>query len=227
MTQSYCLLFLCLLFFHDIVAGFQVFPKREFNPEVFYVNFTVNLGRRKDEFIMEIRYAWAPLGAARFKQLIKSKFYDGTRFFRAMKSFMIQFGISGDPNVTAKWKDKRILDDPVLQVNTRGFVSYATSGKNTRTTQVFINTVDNVELDNMGFSPFGFIVEGMSVVDAIYTGYGDGGQGDGKDGKGPSQPRIEEEGNKYLKRYFPKLSYIMTAEIIDYAKKEERMKLEL
>jgi cyclophilin family peptidyl-prolyl cis-trans isomerase len=104
------------------------------------------------------------------------------------------------------------LDDPVVGSNKRGFVSFATSGKDSRTTQMFINLVDNKNLDGMGFAPFARVTAGMDVVDALYSGYGEGGAGDGSDGRGPSQARVQAEGNKYLKSVFPKLSYIASVE---------------
>ena len=167
------------------------------------------IGSERKSFKVEVHPEWAPLGAARFAELVATpNFFDGVRFFRTIAGFMSQFGIPGKPAVAAAWKDKKIADDPVVESNTRGMLSFATSGKDSRTTQMFINLVDNKNLDGMGFSPFGKVVEGMETVDALYSGYGEGGAGDGSDGRGPSQGRVQEEGNKYLKRVFPKLSYI-------------------
>ena len=118
------------------------------------------------------------------KQLVKAGFFDGCRFFRVVPGMLIQFGINGNPNVTTEWKSKRFLDDPVYQANIRGWLSFANSAeKNSRNTQIFINTADNLKLDNMGIAPFAQVVSGMDVVNQIYEGYGDAGQGDGKDGK--------------------------------------------
>jgi peptidyl-prolyl cis-trans isomerase A (cyclophilin A) len=141
---------------------------------------------------------------------VKNGFYDDVRFFRVIANFMAQFGMNGEPQVTAAWKNAKIPDDPVTQSNTRGMVTFATSGKNSRTTQVFINFKDNANLDGMGFSPIGKIVEGMEVVDALYNGYGEG----GPRGQGPTQPRITAEGNEYLKKDFGKLDYVKTAKIV-------------
>jgi peptidyl-prolyl cis-trans isomerase A (cyclophilin A) len=127
---------------------------------------------------------------------------------------MAQFGISGDPEITSLWKSKAIPDDPVTMSNVRGTLSFATSGKNTRTAQVFINFADNSFLDKQGFSPFAQVISGMDVVDRIYSGYGEGGNGDGKDNRGPSQGLINRNGNKYLESVFPKLSYINSSQII-------------
>lgn len=129
---------------------------------------------------------------------------------------MAQFGISSIPSVSSYWRTRPIQDDPVLQSNSRGTITFATGGKNTRTSQLFINYVDNKYLDKEGFTPIGRIVEGMdTVIDNIYYGYGEGGRGDGSDGKGPSQGRINQEGKKYLDKLFPKLSYIKFATVLD------------
>jgi len=206
--------------------------------------FSVNMEGKKGEFVVEVEDSWAPLGAARFHELAAEPgFFDGVRFFRTVAGFMTQFGIPGKPSVAAAWKDKKIADDPVKESNLRGHITFATSGKDSRTTQMFINLVDNKNLDGMcvstappspslphtlthtrpppwktnlppplnhcrGFAPFGKVVSGMEVVDSLYSGYGEGGSGDGKDGRGPSQGRLQEEGNKYLKKVFPALSYI-------------------
>ncbi len=174
------------------------------------VDFEVNFGAgKKGTISIEVHPDWAPLGAARFLELVDSGFFTGVRFFRAIKGFMAQFGISGNPEIAAEWRDKKLLDDPVTQSNTRSYLSFATSGKDSRTTQIFINLSDNKNLDGMGFAPFAIVVGGD--IDLIHTGYGEGGSGDGSDGKGPSQGRLQSEGNKYLKKTFPRLSYIESA----------------
>jgi peptidyl-prolyl cis-trans isomerase A (cyclophilin A) len=147
----------------------------------------------------------------RFYELVASGFYDNVRFFRVLPGFVAQFGIHGDPAVAEAWEKMSIPDDPVVQSNKRGTVSFATAGPNTRTTQLFINYRDNPALDGMGFSPIGEVVEGMQVVDSLYAGYGEG----PPDGRGPDQGRIRREGNSYLEREFPKLDYIRTARIVD------------
>lgn len=124
-----------------------------------------------------------------------------------------QFGLAGDPTVTALWREKKINDDPVIQSNKRGFLSFASAGPNTRTTQIFINFVDNENLDGMGFAPFARVVRGMDAVDRIYTGYGEGAPG----GKGPRQGDVMAQGNALLKKSFSKLSYIKAAAIIQFA----------
>jgi peptidyl-prolyl cis-trans isomerase A (cyclophilin A) len=138
--------------------------------------------------------------------------YDDSRFFRAITGFMVQFGIPGDPKVAAKWVEASISDDPPAgNSNTRGYVSFAkTNSPNSRTTQVFINYGENVMLNNMNFTPFGKVVDGMDVVSTLYKGYGEGAPG----GIGPSQDRIQSEGNAYLDAEFPKLDRIFSAEIV-------------
>ncbi|HXQ27853.1 MAG TPA: peptidylprolyl isomerase [Gemmatimonadales bacterium] len=164
----------------------------------------------KGTFVVEVHRDWAPQGADRFYALTKSGFFDGVRFFRVIAGFMAQFGISGDPKVASAWRTRSIPDDPVRQSNTRGMVTFATAGPNTRTTQLFINYGDNHGLDPQGFSPFGQVVEGMDVVDHLYAGYGDG----PPEGTGPDQGRVESEGNAYLERDFPKLDYVLKALLV-------------
>src|SRR5262247_2999362 len=128
----------------------------------------------KGAFVIEVRREWAPNGADRFFNLVKNGFYDENRFFRVISGFMVQFGINGDPKVSAPWQAARISDDPVKQSNKRGFITFATAGPNSRTTQVFINFADNAALDGQGFSPFGQVSTGMNVVDQLYSEYGEG-----------------------------------------------------
>ena len=163
----------------------------------------------KGVFVIEVHRDWAPIGADRFQELVESGFYDNTRFFRVVSGFMAQFGINGDPATMAKWRAAEIKDDPVTQSNRRGFITFANAGPGTRTTQVFINFADNSTLDPRGFAPFGQVVSGMEVVDALYNGYGDG----APRGSGPEQGRIQSEGNAYLIKSFPKLDYVKKATI--------------
>jgi peptidyl-prolyl cis-trans isomerase A (cyclophilin A) len=168
-------------------------------PPVYKAKFDTSKGT----FVIEVHRDWAPLGADRFYNLVKNGFYDEARFFRVINGFMVQFGISGNPDVSAVWRDAEIKDDPVKQSNQRGFVSFATAGPNTRTTQVFINFGDNAGLDGQGFAPFGQVVSGMDVVDALYNGYGEG----APRGRGPDQSLIQAKGNGYLIKSYPKLDY--------------------
>jgi peptidyl-prolyl cis-trans isomerase A (cyclophilin A) len=163
----------------------------------------------KGAFVVEVQRAWAPNGADRFYNLVKNGFYDDARFFRVITGFMVQFGINGDPRIAAPWREARIPDDKVTQSNKRGYITFATAGPNTRTTQVFINYADNAGLDSQGFAPFGRVVSGMNVVDSLHAGYGEG----APHGRGPSQGRIQTEGNAYLNREFANLDYIKKATI--------------
>jgi peptidyl-prolyl cis-trans isomerase A (cyclophilin A) len=182
-------------------AAFDAVP-----PETFRARFETSKGA----FVVEVVTAWAPIGATRFYNLVRNGFYDGARFYRAIDGFMVQFGLNGDPAVDGAWETRGIRDDSVAQSNGRGYVTFAMRGPNTRTTQLFINLVDNARLDESGFSPFGRVVEGMEVVDQLYTGYGEG----PPNGTGPAQPQIRAEGNAYLQRDFPMLDYIERATIV-------------
>lgn len=164
----------------------------------------------KGSFVIEVTRAWAPKGADRFYNLVKNGFYDNVRFFRVLSGFMAQFGINGSPAIQAHWRKAVIKDDPVTHSNKRGTISFATSGPNSRTTQVFINFGDNSALDRMGFSPFGRVVSGMSVVDKLYAAYGEG----APQGSGPDQGRIQMQGNAYLTKSFPRLDYVKKATIV-------------
>jgi peptidyl-prolyl cis-trans isomerase A (cyclophilin A) len=176
-------------------------------PDVFKAKFTTTKG----DVIVEVHRDWAPNGADRFYNLVRMGYYDDTRFFRAVEGFMVQFGISGDPDVNKKWQDPGIPDDPVKQSNKRGFVTFAQRGTpNTRSTQVFINYGDNSRLDGMGFAPFGQVVAGMDVIDTLYKGYGEG----APMGGGPNQSLIQSQGNEYLDSKFPKLDGTKRAEIV-------------
>lgn len=174
-------------------------------PDVFKAKFETSKG----PFMVEVHRDWAPNGADRFYNLVKNGFYDDVRFFRVVTGFMVQFGINGDPNLSAVWRDANIKDDPVKQSNTRGMMTFATAGPDTRTTQVFINFGDNSFLDSQGFAPFGQVVSGMEVVDSLYDGYGEG----APQGHGPNQGVIQRLGNAYLEKAFPKLDYVKKATI--------------
>jgi len=166
--------------------------------------FKVKFSTSKGDFTVLVVREWSPRGADRFYCLVKNGYYDDVRFFRVVSNFMAQFGIHGDPAVNAAWKNTTIQDDPVVQSNTRGMISFAMRGPNTRTTQIFINFEDkNSRLDGMKFSPFAKVVEGMEVVDKIYNGYGET----------PNQGRIQSEGNAYLNAEFKELDYVKTARI--------------
>jgi peptidyl-prolyl cis-trans isomerase A (cyclophilin A) len=186
-------------------AGGESAAKPETAPDTF----RVSLETSKGDVVVEVTKAWAPEGAERFYLLVKRGFYDECRFFRVLRDFVVQFGINGDPAVSSRWRTATIADDPVKESNKRGTVTFATSGPNTRTTQVFINLADNVRLDSMGFAPFGKVISGMEVVDRFFNSYGEG----APRGSGPDQQLIETQGNAYLERSFPRLDYIKKARI--------------
>lgn len=170
-------------------------------PETYRVLFATSKG----DFTVEVHREWAPNGADRFHQLVESGYYDECRFFRVVPGFMVQWGINGDPEIQKNWVKATIKDDPVTKSNTRGFITFATSGRNSRTSQLFINYGDNSRLDAMGFAPFGQVVEGMDVVDAINSQYGER----------PDQGSIQSSGNAYLNKSFPKLDYIRMARVVN------------
>ena len=163
----------------------------------------------KGVFVIDVRREWAPLGADRFYNLVKNGFYDDNRFFRVISGFMVQFGINGNPQVSTPWRNAQIKDDPVKQSNKRGYITFATAGPNSRTTQVFINFGDNDRLDSLGFAPFGQVSTGMNVVDQLYSEYGEG----APRGRGPDQGRIQGEGNAYLTKEFPNMDFVRKATI--------------
>src|SRR5580700_2970877 len=182
---------------------------KEKAPDEYKVQFSTTRG----DFVVTVTRSWAPLGADRFYNLVRHHFYDNATFFRVLPNFMAQFGISAYPAVNAVWTNANIKDDPVTQSNIRGYVTFATAGANTRTTQVFINFGDNKRLDRDGFAPFGMVTDGMKVVDMLYDQYGEG----GPSGGGPDQSQIEKQGKSYLDKGWPKLDYIKTATIISPA----------
>jgi peptidyl-prolyl cis-trans isomerase A (cyclophilin A) len=160
-------------------------------------------------FVIDVHRAWSPNGADRFYNLVRAGYYGNVAFFRVIEGFMAQCGIHGRPEVSRAWHDANIADDPVVEHNTRGMVSFATAGPNTRTTQFFINFADNSRLDGMGFSPFGRVRD-MAVVDRLDGRYGEGAPG----GRGPSQERMEREGNTYLRASYPGLDYIESVRVM-------------
>lgn len=171
-------------------------------PEVFRARFDTSRGA----FVVEVHRVWAPLGADRFYTLVKHGFYDGTRFFRVLSGFMAQFGLHGDPAVQRAWQAASLRDEPPVQSNTRGRVTFTKEAMpNTRFTQVFINLDDNSYLDAQGFAPFGEVVGGMEVADRLYSGYGRSNV--------PDQRRILREGNAYLQAEYPLLDFVKAAAI--------------
>jgi peptidyl-prolyl cis-trans isomerase A (cyclophilin A) len=173
-------------------------------PEKFQVKFTTTRG----DFTVSVTRAWAPIGADRFYNLVKHHFYDNASFFRVVPGFVVQFGISAYPPISAAWENANIQDEPVTQSNKRGYLTYAkTSLPNTRSTQIFINLKDNAGLDRQGFSPFGIVDgKGMNVVEMLYDQY--------TESSGPEQDKITQLGKPYLDKYFPKLDSIKTAALV-------------
>jgi len=172
----------------------------ESSPDTFKVKFECSNGA----FTLECQKVWAPLGVQRFYELVREGFYDNSAFFRVVPGFVVQFGLAADPKETAKWRNQRLQDDPVKESNLPGYVTFATSGPNSRTTQLFINTGRNVNLDRMGFAPFGKVIEGMDVVEGINAEYGER----------PNQGMITQEGNAYLLKNFPNITLIKKATLL-------------
>lgn len=172
-------------------------------PDSFQVRFETSRG----PFTVEVTRSLSPLGADRFYALVTTGYFTGVRFFRVVPGFVVQFGMNGDPRLNAMWADRKIPDEPVKETNAKGTIVFATSGPNTRSNQLFINLADNPRLDGMGFTPFGRVVDGMNVVESIYSGYGES----------PDQDQITASGNAYLERMFPKLDYIKSATVVSGA----------
>lgn len=170
-------------------------------------SFVVRLETSKGVVDAIVRRDWAPQGAAQFYELAATGYYDGARFFRTIRGFVTQFGIAANPELSARWAERKIPDDSVRQSNRRGTLVFASGGPNTRTTQLFINLRDNARLDGLGFPPIGEVIAGMDAVDAFYSGYGDG-------ANAPNQGRITREGEAYLAENFPLLDRIAKATVI-------------
>ena len=169
-------------------------------------SFDVVFETSKGNFTMRARRAWSPHGVDRFHYLAANGFFDDVRFFRTVPGFVVQFGISGNPAISAAWQDRNIPDDSVMSGNKKGRVTFAKGGPNSRTTQLFINLVDNDRLDAMGFPAFAEIIDGMSVVESLNGEYGEAPTG--------KQGEIAQRGNAYLAQAYPNLDYIKTARII-------------
>ncbi len=174
--------------------------------------FLVKLETSKGDITIKVNREWSPRGADRFHNLVTGGFYDECRFFRVIDGFMAQVGIHGDPKIMAVWRDQTIGDDPTRHTNARGTICFARTGQpNSRSTQFFISYRDNSYLDDSGFSAFGEVIEGMDVADNLYSGYGEG----APRGNGPTQGRLQMEGNEYLIKDFPDLDYIKTATVVE------------
>ncbi|MCG6956975.1 MAG: peptidylprolyl isomerase [Gemmatimonadetes bacterium] len=178
-------------------------------PDTFRARFTTSQG----DFILEVVRAWAPRGADHFWNLVRHGYYDDARFHRVVPGFIVQWGVAGDPRVSAVWLHRTILDDSVeVASNVRGTIAFAFTDKDTRATQVYINLVDNIRLDAQGFRPFGRVVEGMDVVDSLYGGYGESSGGGMRAAK---QDSLVTGGNAYLDRVFPRLDHLIRAVVLN------------
>jgi len=180
-------------------------------PDAFKAKFETTKG----DFVLDCTRAWAPHGVDRFYNLVRIGFFDDVALFRVVKGFVVQWGIHGDPKVSAAWQRANIPPDPPKQSNTRGMVTFAMGGSpDTRSTQLFINYGDNANLDAMGFAPICKVSEGMDVADSFYSGYGER--------ITSMQGAIAMGGNAYLAKSWPKLDYIKTANIVGEAKDPQR-----
>jgi len=177
----------------------------EKSPETFDVEFVTTKGN----FTVRVNRAWSPLGADRFYNLVKNNYFEEAAFFRVVPNFIVQFGLSADPAVNRVWRSANIKDDPVTQSNKPGYITFATAGPHTRTTQLFINFGNNNFLDTQGFSPFGQVTQGMDIVKKLHSGYGEK----------PDQGAITTQGKAYLEKNFPNLDLIKSAAIISPAPK--------
>jgi len=171
-------------------------------PETFRVKFETSKG----DFLVEVTRAWSPKGADRFYNLVQATYFSDVRFFRVVPNFVVQFGIHGSPEIARAWQSAKIQDDPVKESNKKGFITFATSGPNSRTTQLFINLKDNLGLDAQGFSPFGKVLEGMDVVEKLNAEYGETLTG--------LQGQIVEQGNLFLAQKAPRLDFIKSAKVV-------------
>jgi homoserine O-acetyltransferase len=176
-------------------------------PDVFRVRFETTRG----VFVVEVVRSWAPVGADRFHDLVRQRFFDGQRFFRVRAGVFAQFGVPGDPRVAREWRNATIADDPVRASNERGTIAYAFTKPGTRATQLFINLRDNKDYDAQGFAPFGRVISGMDVIDSLYSGYGEASGGGMRAGH---QDALFAEGSAWLDRNFPNLDAIVAARLI-------------
>jgi cyclophilin family peptidyl-prolyl cis-trans isomerase len=177
-------------------------------PEVFRARCETSKG----PFEIEVRRQWAPRGADRFFGLATAGFFDDSRFFRVVAGFIAQFGVAGDPAVTAAWRDRTIPDDPVRQSNVRGTIAYAMTGPGTRSTQLYVNLADNPRLDGQRFAPIGRVASGMDAVDRLHAGYGEQAGGGMRGGR---QGKLLAGGNAWLDAEFPELDRLLRMRILE------------
>ena len=171
-------------------------------PAVFRARFTTTKGT----FVVTVHRAWAPRGADRFYNLVRAGFYDGQRLFRVVPGFVVQWGISGTPKISKAWHNATIHDDPVRHTNAKGTIVFADAGPNTRTTQLFVNLAANTNLDSSGFAPFGVVTTGFSTLRHLYSGYGEKPTGE--------QAQMEQQGEPFFRKHFPKLDRILRARVL-------------
>jgi peptidyl-prolyl cis-trans isomerase A (cyclophilin A) len=183
-------------------------PHEHHSPKVFRAQIETTAGN----FTIEVHRAWSPHGADRFYDLVRNGYYNDSRFFRVVPGRWVQFGISGNPQTAQAWRSRTIPDDPLIEHNTAGFIGFANTGPNTRSTEVYINTGDNTRNDKEnGFAPFGQVVEGMDTVQKIYGGYGEHSGGGMRAGH---QDAMFSGGNAYMDREFPKLDKLIRASVV-------------
>ena len=195
----------------EAAAAEAALRKPSLAKEIAPASFKVRFETTKGDFTVEATREYSPAGVDRFYNLVKIGFFKDIAFFRVLDGFVVQFGIHGDPDIALAWQDANIPDEGPVVSNKPGFLTYAKGGPNTRSTQFFINLVDNASLDGRGFPPIGKVIQGMEVVESLYSGYGEG----APMGRGPSQAKITSIGNDNLKKEFPQLDYIKTATLVD------------
>lgn len=200
-----------------VAAGPQVAPELATAPDTATIaaadSVLVRFVTTKGDFDVMLRKPWSPVGAVRVGQVVASGYYDGARFFRALRGFVVQWGIPADTARRRDWS-ARIQDDTVRESNRRGTITFAAGGANTRTSQLFVNLRDNARLDAMGFAPVGEVVRGLEVVDQLHTDYGEGASPNSPANIGPTQGRIAAEGEAYLAKEFPLLDKIVRARVV-------------
>jgi homoserine O-acetyltransferase len=171
----------------------------------------VRLQTTKGDVRLEMRREWAPNGVDRYYNLVRHGYYEQSADFRIRNGMWAQFGINGDPRVSQLWRMRTIPDDPRKVSNVRGTVAFAFKDPNGRSTQVFINLRDNSAThDKEPFVPIARVIEGMDVVDSLYSGYGETSGGGIRAGK---QDLLFRRGNAYLKENYPLLDYIVKATV--------------
>jgi peptidyl-prolyl cis-trans isomerase A (cyclophilin A) len=174
--------------------------------------YRVRLDTTKGAIVIEVHREWAPHGADRFYELVTAGYFDDNRFFRVVKGQWAQFGINGDPATAKAWRARTIPDDPRVQSNVRGMVAFAFAEPGARTTQVYIALKDLSDpQDAQGFAPFGRVVSGMDVADALNSEYGESSGSGIRAGK---QQPLFDGGNAYLDREFPRLDRLLHAVVM-------------